>query len=194
MKRRAFLKWASRGLTATCAAIVALPGVSFILDVLRRGSSNGELTQRIARLKDLPLNKPVRVPVIGTRRDAWTEYPSEVLGQVWLVRRKADSPEASEADQVSAFTATCPHLGCLIQHEPKLNSFLCPYHRAQFGHDGQRLSSSATGRQNHAPRGMDALNCRLVKDDATQDVWVEVTFQKFEQGLTKQVARTKCEI
>ncbi len=190
MQRRAFLTWASRGLATLCAAIVGFPGVSFILDALRRGQSNGDLTQRIARLKDLPLNKPVRVPIIGARRDAWTEYPSEVLGQVWLVRRKAGSTEqSSEADQVAAFTATCPHLGCLIQHDPKLNCFLCPCHRAQFGHAGQRLSSAATGRQNHAPRGMDALECRLVQDDSTQDVWVEVTFQKFEQGLTKQVVR-----
>ncbi len=190
MRRRAFLKWVSRGLAAFCAAIIALPGVSFILDALRRGQSSDDLTQRIARLKDLPLNKPVRVPVIGTRRDAWTEYPSEVLGQVWLMRRKGNSTEpASESDQVAAFTATCPHLGCLIQHEPKMNGFLCPCHRAQFGHDGQRIFSAASGRQSPAPRGMDPLVCRLVQDDSTQDVWVEVTFQKFEQGLTKQVLK-----
>ncbi len=190
MQRRAFLKWASRGLATLCAAIVALPGVSFVLETLRRGAANGELTQRIARMKDLPLNKPVRVPIIGTRRDAWTEHAGEVLGQVWLVRRKADSAEhPSDADQVAAFTATCPHLGCQIQHEPKMNCFLCPCHRAQFGHDGKRLSSTATGRQNHAPRGMDALDCRLVQDDSTQEIWVEVTFQKFEHGLTKQVVR-----
>ena len=185
MQRRALLKGISRGLAALCAAVIGLPGVGFILSALRREPANGDRTQRLARLKDLPLNKPVRVPVIGARRDAWTEYPNEVLGQVWLVRQ-----QSGVTDRVSAFTATCPHLGCLVQHEPKLDCFLCPCHRAQFGHDGQRLTSTATGAQSHAPRGMDALPCQLVQDDSTQDVWVEVTFQKFEQGLTKQVVKT----
>jgi len=33
------------------------------------------------------------------------------------------------------------------------------------------------------------LECQLVKDDDTQEVWVEVTYQKFEQGLTKKVCK-----
>ena len=36
---------------------------------------------------------------------------------------------------------------------------------------------------------MDLLSSRLVTDEATQEVWVEVTYQKFEQGLTKKVLK-----
>jgi Rieske Fe-S protein len=185
MRRRTLLKWISGGLGAICAAVVGVPGVSFVLEALRRNGSSGELTRRVARLKDLPIGKPVALPIIGARQDAWTVHSDEVLGRVWLVRRNADAAEQS----VAAFTATCPHLGCMIQHDAKDNRFVCPCHRAVFGLDGEKLSGGKHGKQNHAPRAMDSLECQLVTDEDTQEVWVEVTYQKFEQGLTKKVCK-----
>jgi Rieske Fe-S protein len=157
--------------------------MGFVLEALRRKGSHGQLTRRVARLKDLPVGKPVAVPIIGARQDAWTVHPDEVLGRVWLVRNPA------EDKPVVAFTATCPHLGCMIQHDAKENRFVCPCHRATFGLDGEKISTGKSGPQNHAPRAMDTLECQLVTDDETQDVWVEVTYQKFEQGLTKKVCK-----
>lgn len=186
MRRRTVLKWGSRCLAGVCAALVAVPGMSFVFDALRRNHSNSKLVRRVTRLKDLPLGRPVSVPIVGARHDAWTVYPDEVLGRVWLVRQKGlDGGD----DQVAAFTATCPHLGCIIQHDAKENRFVCPCHRAVFALNGQKVSGSQRGQQNHAPRGMDSLDCRLVTDDDTQEVWVEVTYQKFEQGLTRKVSK-----
>lgn len=197
MRRRTLLKYVSAGLGVICAAVVGLPGVSFIFEALRRRGSSGEVVRRVARLKDVPLGKPVPVPIVGARQDAWTMHDQEVLGRVWLVRQKGDSkeqPAASQdgdapSDRVMAFTAICPHLGCLIQHDAKENRFLCPCHRAVFGLNGERLTGKERGRENHAPRAMDSLECQLVQDDETAEWWVEVKFQKFEQGLTKKVVK-----
>lgn len=187
MRRRTLLKLASGWLGAVCAAVVGIPGVSFVLDALRRSGSNDELTRRVARLKDLPVGKPIAVPIMGSRQDAWTVHPDEVLGRVWLVRQKAESSEGDTP--VVALTATCPHLGCMIQHDSKENRFVCPCHRAVFGLNGEKISGRSGVQQNHAPRAMDALECQLVTDEETQEVWVEVTYQKFEQGLTKKVCK-----
>ncbi len=190
MNRRTLLKCLSGWLGAVCASVVGVPGVSFILDAMRRGRSPDEIIRRVARLKDLPIGKPVPVPISGSRLDAWTVHPNEVLGRVWVVRRKAEAVgDTPASDNVIALTATCPHLGCLIQHDPKEKCFVCPCHRAAFGLNGERLKKSNLRRENHAPRGMDALECRLVQDEATQEWWVEVDFQKFEQGLTQRVVK-----
>ena len=189
MRRRTLLKLVSGFLGGICAAVVGVPGISFVLGALRKSGSDGERVRRVARLKDLPVGRPVAVPIIGAREDAWTVHPDEVLGRVWLVRRKSDGTDgANLTAEVAAFSATCPHLGCAVQHDAKTNRFVCPCHRALFGLDGERVTASK-GQQNPSPRAMDRLECRLVTEESTQEVWVEVTFQKFEQGLTKKLLK-----
>lgn len=185
MRRRTLLKMVTGWLGGVCAAVVGVPGIGFLLDALRRNESNGEIVRRVARIKDLPVGKPVAIPIVGSRQDAWTVHPDEVLGRVWLVRQS----EKQDSDQsVVALTATCPHLGCMIQHDSKENRFQCPCHRAIFGITGEKITDGRS-KQNHAPRAMDSLPCRLVTDEESHDVWVEVTYQKFEQGLTKKVCK-----
>ncbi len=190
MRRRTLLKWVSGCLGALCASVVGIPGVSFVLQALRKSGSDVDRVRRVARLKDLPIGKPVAVPIVGAREDAWTVHPDEVLGRVWLVKRPSDAKDGAEPTaQVAAFSATCPHLGCAVQHDAKENRFLCPCHRAIFGLDGERVVAKKGSQKNPSPRAMDLLDCRLVTDKTTQEVWVEVTFQKFEQGLTKKVLK-----
>lgn len=190
MRRRNLLKLISGCLGTLCASVVGIPGVSFMLQALRKSGSDGDRVRRVARLRDLPVGKPIAVPIVGAREDAWTVHPDEVLGRVWLVRRNPEVKEGEEtAAQVAAFTATCPHLGCAVQHDAKENRFLCPCHRAIFGLNGERIVAKKEGQKNPSPRAMDLLESRLVTDETTQEVWVEVTFQKFEQGLTKKVLK-----
>lgn len=191
MRRRTLLKWISGCLGTLCASVVGIPGVSFVLQALRKNGSGGDLVRRVARLKDLPIGKPIAVPIVGAREDAWTIHPDEVLGRAWLVRQKPEIKDGTQAAaEVMAFSATCPHLGCAVQHDAKENRFLCPCHRAIFGLNGERVAASKGVQKNPSPRAMDLLECRLVTDETTQDVWVEVTYQKFEQGLTKKVLKT----
>lgn len=190
MRRRTLLKLVSGCLGTLCASVVGIPGVSFVLQALRKSRSDGDRVRRVARLKDLPVGKPVAVPILGAREDAWTVHSDEVLGRVWLVRKKSDAKDGAEAAaEVMAFSATCPHLGCAVQHDAKESRFVCPCHRAIFGLDGERVIAAKGVQKNPSPRAMDLLESRLVTDESTQEVWVEVTYQKFEQGLTKKVLK-----
>jgi Rieske Fe-S protein len=132
--------------------------------------------------------KPVQVSVLGSRHDAWTLHPEEVIGRVWLVRG-VDRLGAEQQSKVTALTAICPHLGCTIQLDARGQHFVCPCHRAAFGLDGQKIAEQQLGQTNHAPRGMDSLDCRLVRDDGDDDLWVEIKYEQFEQGLTKKVCK-----
>jgi Rieske Fe-S protein len=134
-------------------------------------------------LKDLRVGQPLQVAIAGRKQDGWFLGESQVIGRVWLVRREGEDA------QVQAFTSLCPHMGCQIQVHPKETSFVCPCHRAAFGITGERLPESHTGERNHAPRGLDTLDCRIVQDDASGESWIEVQYQKFEPGLTQKVAR-----
>ncbi len=184
--RRTLLKWISGMLGSVSAATVALPGGRFLADALRPGRKDKAIVQRVARLKDLAPGRPKQVAVTGSRRDAWTLYPDEIIGRVWLVLNA--EPAQGKSPQVSAFTAVCPHLGCTVHVDSGGGHFLCPCHRAAFAFDGNRIEEQP-GQRNHAPRGMDSLECRLVQTPGDDDWWVEVRYEKFEQGLTRKVQK-----
>jgi menaquinol-cytochrome c reductase iron-sulfur subunit len=184
MNRRTVLEWISRALGAAVASVIAVPGVRTAWESLQGDSGNKPLRQRVARWKDLRPGHPIQVSLVGQKRDAWSVSAREVIGRVWLVRRDTDDQHA--ASSISAFTSVCPHMGCQIQLHSGGDKFLCPCHRAAFKLNG-RPDQHGTER-NHAPRGMDELQCQVVTD-ADGEKWVEVTYQKFEAGLTTKVAR-----
>jgi Rieske Fe-S protein len=116
-------------------------------------------------------------------------HDREVLGRVWVIRHRNENDSSPETTEVTAFSTLCPHLGCAIQLDAKGNRFVCPCHKAAFKLDGNRDAEADPARKNHAPRGMDSLDCHLVQDATSNEWWVEVTFEKFEQGLTQKVRK-----
>jgi len=189
MKRRDALAWLSRGLAAAAASVVAVPGVQYIAGTMQRAPSVATRFRRVARLADVPADRPQLVPILGQRQDAWIHHGEQVVGRVWLVRNAPRDGDASaEANgEVHAFTSLCPHMGCQIQLRAGGESFVCPCHKAAFGRDGSRLPASETGERNHAPRGMDRLETRVAQDETSGEWWVEVKYEKFQLGLTRQV-------
>lgn len=172
-----------------CAAIVAVPGAGYVLEIIRRRPTSKGVAQRVIRLHDLPPRIPKALPIVGSRQDAWTLYPAETVGRVYLVRETDESVVGSDA-KVLAFTSICPHLGCQIKLDATGDKFICPCHQAAFNPDGSPVSEELLGHPNQAPRGMDKLECRVVQDSGSNEWWIEVKYQKFEQGLTTQVAKT----
>lgn len=185
LHRRNALKWLSGALATASSAMIALPGGRFVAAALRRSRRDAAVLKRVARVSDLAPGRPVQVAVVGNRRDAWTLYPDEVIGRVWLVRDGASNGD-DQPPRVAAFTAVCPHLGCTIQLAAGGEQFVCPCHRAAFALDGAPADDAEQGRKSHAPRGMDALQCQVARD-AGGEWWVDVAYEKFEPGLTKQV-------
>jgi Rieske Fe-S protein len=187
MNRRTILKSLSGLLAAGCGAVVGIPGVRYLIGTVRRHGGGGEIVQRVIRLNELKVGQPFRVVVTGQRRDAWTVYARETIGRVWLVRRAPDKNSPDEG-RVEAFTAVCPHLGCLVKLDDG-NRFMCPCHKAAWTFDGKMVSDEALTYKNVSPRDLDSLDCRIVKDAQSGEAWVEVKYRKFELGVSQKVPR-----
>jgi menaquinol-cytochrome c reductase iron-sulfur subunit len=183
MDRRSILKYLSGTLATACAAVIGLPGISYIRDTLRHRGESPTLARRVARYNDLPAGTPVQVPLYGSQSDAWTVSPNEIIGRVWLVR-KTSAPADDKAAAIAAFTAVCPHLGCNVQLDPSRANFVCPCHQAKFKFSGDRF-----GKNNPSRRSLDALESRLERDPATGEWWVVVNYEKFEFGSSKKILK-----
>ena len=186
VERRSLLKWICGVIAAMCSVVVAVPVVRFLLGPLQRRDSLGTLVQRIALLEQVPVNQPKQFAIQGNRRDGWTLHPKVAVGRVWLVRRTDVSVEPEKA-QVDAFSAECPHLGCIIGFTESKAQFLCPCHQATFDLTGEIVGKDQTGFENPSPRNMDTIPCRVVHDEKGDRWWVEVEFQKYEKGLAAKV-------
>jgi menaquinol-cytochrome c reductase iron-sulfur subunit len=168
--------------------VVAVPGVRLLIHPLRGRSAGSAIVRRIVKLSDLPVDTPRQFAITGSRLDAWTLYPQETLGRVWLLRR-GSADAAPETVRVDAYSNVCPHLGCAIHLEPGGGQFICPCHHAAFHLSGEALSDEELGETNPTPRGMDSLVCRVVQDKPDDPWWVEVEYQRFTYGLTDKVPR-----
>jgi menaquinol-cytochrome c reductase iron-sulfur subunit len=188
MNRRSLLKVVSGAMAAMSACIVGIPGVGYVVATVRGGTSNGKTVQRVIRLKDLPVGRPIEMPITGRRHDAWTAYEKETIGRVWLLRTAAQPDQPAANEKVEALSTLCPHLGCAVKLSASKKSFVCPCHQAGFDLAGRKLNQRDLGHKNPSPRDLDALECRIVQDDAGES-WVEVTYERFQRGLTAKVSQ-----
>ena len=187
IERRSILKWATNGLGGLFAALLGIPGVSYLFDPRHRPVPAGDF-KPVARLSELEVDKPVKLLVRNIRRDAWTLHPNDVIGRVWVVRRDGTNDDGSP--KVEAYTAVCPHLGGSINFEEKSQCFVCPLHGATFDANCRRVSNEVLGRSNPAPRDMDSLEIELEADPTTEgDFIVKVKYENFIQGREEQVKK-----
>ena len=174
-----------RGFIAEIAAVVIggivtvfpfLTGVVAISDPLRHGKRESRLI-RVATLDSVPDDGiPRSFPVISDRQDAWTHYPPEPIGSVYLSREPGQTT-------VRAFNALCPHAGCFVAYLACKKYFQCPCHTSAFGVDGQIRSDVS----NVPPRGMDALECEVRNEGGASEIWVD--FQNFQTGIKEKIAK-----
>jgi quinol---cytochrome c reductase iron-sulfur subunit, bacillus type len=175
--RRSFLEWTVKGLGALFGAVLGLPVIAYLIDPRNRPARAGEF-RSVARFSDLPADgRPVQAVIRDVKRDAWTLYPNEVIGRVWLIRRGEQ--------QVDALTTICPHLGCSVNFDGA--KFVCPCHNGTFALSGELIPAEQLGMQNPAPRGMDALEVR--RDPGDPEI-IQVKYQNFQQGKPTKELKT----
>lgn len=149
--------------------VIGVGGWAF-LSPLRRKSEGGKLL-RVAALDAVPENgTPQRFPVIDERIDAWTHYPPQPIGAVFLSRK---------GDKVTAMQTICPHAGCEITFQADKKEFFCPCHVAHFELDGKRAPGTSP-----SPRDMDSLEVEVRGGD------VLVKFEKFRTGTPQKTAES----
>jgi nitrite reductase/ring-hydroxylating ferredoxin subunit len=129
---------------------------------------------RICPLESLPADGvPHEFVVTADVADAWTRTAGQRIGSLFLTRTDANNTPA-----VSAFTATCPHLGCAVEFDRADGRFECPCHESAFAKNGEKLFGPSL-------RGLDSLEVKLVADDGTQEIWVD--FQRFRTGISERI-------
>jgi len=169
MERRGFFKKAAASIIGGLLGLVPLSaGLAFLLDPLRRNHKNVGFI-RITKLDTLnQFNWPKRFPVIDDRLDAWSHYPREPIGAVYLVR--------TGEHEVKAYQVMCPHATCPVDFETSTRLFLCPCHESSFNLDGSlhKLDSPS-------PRGLDELAVKIEGDD------VLVEYKTFQQSTKQKI-------
>lgn len=149
-----------------------LAGAWAFLNPLRQKASAGKFL-RLTTLEALPADgTPQKFPVIAERTDAWTHYPPEPVGAVFLRR--------TGPKQVEAIQVVCPHAGCFVVYEAQKKIFFCPCHTGSFELGGKRLDERSP-----SPRDLDSL---AVDVRANGEVWVK--FEKFRTGIPQKIAET----
>jgi menaquinol-cytochrome c reductase iron-sulfur subunit len=179
-----------RSFFARVAAIVAggiavifpfAAGFGVVFDPLRRrqeaAGDDDEMAgySRICALDALPADgMPHQFVVTADTTDAWTRTLGQRVGLVFLLRQ-----DAGDKPNVSAFTATCPHLGCAVEFDAAEDHFECPCHVSGFAKDdGRKLFGPSL-------RGLDELKVKLADKNGTQEVWV--AFQHFRAGVAERI-------
>lgn len=177
--RRGFLAQAAvLAMGGVGLSVPVLTAVVAFLNPLGQKSRAGRLI-RITSLGVLPEDgTPRRFPVIAERTDAWSHYPPEPIGAVYLRRTQ------NKKKPVEALQSRCPHAGCPIQFRTTSDGgeFYCPCHsnpRFDLAGMPKKIPSDS-------PRPMDTLEVNLQRLQEGE-VWVK--FQNFEQGTSKKVEK-----
>jgi Rieske Fe-S protein len=154
------------GVTGTAIAATAAPGLGYVLDPILRRTTRAADFIEVGEEAALRADKPVMLPVIGEKRDAWTRARRVELGSVWLHR-----PEGGD---VSCLSAECPHLGCKIAFSEPDHAYTCPCHESLFGLDGAVTAGPS-------PRPMDPIEVKI------EDGKILVQFKRYRTGLEDRV-------
>lgn len=174
--RRGFLS----KLGAAGLGLIALAGpvgaaiASFLSPLRQKGQATKAV--KLAQLDSLDA-APRKFTVIMDRTDAWSRYPKEPVGAVFL--RKLSSQEMQERGTdvpVEAIHVVCPHAGCFIEYNASGNAFYCPCHNGHFDLAGRRTDATSP-----SPRDLDTLPVEIRENE----VWVE--FQNFKTGRADRV-------
>ena len=143
------------------AAMTAALGGFGILPVIKKGeagwSDAGSAT-------DLKTNQPEERRFFETVKSGWQSEKQERA--VWLVKK----PDGS----VTAFSPSCPHLGCGYRWVAADQRFACPCHASVFDVNGKVLSGPA-------PRPLDTIETRV------EGGRLLVKFEVFQLGMSQKV-------
>jgi menaquinol-cytochrome c reductase iron-sulfur subunit len=178
--RRSFIvRLAATVIGGIVALFPFVVGLGVIINPLRRsrntsGDDDADPANfaRICPLDALPADgMPREFAVIADVSDAWTHAAAQRIGAVFLTRSSKDPNE------VTAFTATCPHLGCAVEFDAAKKEYECPCHKSGFAIDGKKLFGPSR-------RGLDPLPVKVDGKAGSKEILVK--FERFKGGVAER--------
>ena len=121
--RRRFLSTITNGILSVIGGILGVIGGGAVLSSIARKQDDWLAA---SALHDLPDNEPTAVTLSVMRVDGYREA---------LERRTIFLVKTGESE-VTAFDATCTHLGCLVGWDPQAQVFRCPCHGGVYDRTG----------------------------------------------------------
>ena len=122
-------------------AVLALLGLGFLVPGIRI------LTPANDRAKELtwfPLAPEEDVPRQGVRK-------SELVYSVGGKERKVRVFIVSSPGGLKVLSATCSHLGCLVNYHREKGEFVCPCHGGRYNQDGKNIAGPPPAPLNALP-------------------------------------------
>jgi len=178
--RRSFVVRLSAIVTGAVATLFPFAvGWGVITDPLNRARRSGNTDESassnfrpVCPLDALPADGiPRPFTVTAEVTDAWTHAAAQRVGGIFLSRSSKDP------NSVTAFSATCPHLGCAVEYDPANSQFECPCHKSGFAKDGQRLFGPSR-------RGLDPLPVQIGDKAGTKEILV--AYERFQAGIAER--------
>jgi menaquinol-cytochrome c reductase iron-sulfur subunit len=168
--RRGFLwKLAAVLLGIAASAVPAAAGLIVFLNPWRLKSHAGQFI-RLTSLAALPEDgTPRKFPMIADRCDAWSRFPAEPIGAVYVGYKRATK-------EIVALQVVCPHAGCFITYDQAAKEFYCPCHSARFNMAGERTDANSP-----SPRDLDRLNAQEEGNE------IHVAFERFRTGTSEKI-------
>ena len=159
MERRSLLGCLIGAIAASIASVLGITVGRFTIApaILRSGTTEWA---NAGLLDEIPENKPVKRSLVVSQEAGWGRVNSQKL--VWIIRN---------GNNLTVFSAVCPHLGCTINEA--VEGFICPCHGSAWNAQGKKIGGPA-------PRNLDVLEHR------TNGAILEVRYQVFRQGAASK--------
>lgn len=146
------------------AGISAVMGVTIgrfaVAPAFSSGAADAKNWMDLGPLSAIEEGKLVKKNIIVSQEAGWGQFNSQKA--VWIVRK---------GDQVTIFSAVCPHLGCTVN--AKNEAFVCACHDSKWD-----VAGNAQG--GPTPRGLDSLEHKIEGDV------LKVRYQEFKQGISQK--------
>src|SRR6478609_1951046 len=150
--RRSFIVRLTAVVTGTIVALFPfVAGWGVITNPLRRPSGSSDNDDDLSKFSRIcPLDA---LPADGIPREF-------AIVAVFLAR------SSKNPNEVTAFTATCPHLGCAVEFDGAKKEYECPCHKSGFAIDGKKLFGPSR-------RGLDPLPVKLADNAGGKEILVK---------------------
>jgi menaquinol-cytochrome c reductase iron-sulfur subunit len=112
------------GVAAVATAVIGLPAVGFIVRGMFRRTP--QQWRDLGPLDQFSVGNTIEVTFETVHGDRWSRESAKA--GAWLRR--------DDADQFTAFSMHCTHMGCPVRWRPDATLFLCPCHGGVYNADG----------------------------------------------------------
>ena len=134
--RRTFLKVLTTLLGVAAAALVAIPGVGYLVAAVGRRKEPDWIG--LGPVSSFPI-KETRLTIIPLDENPLAEKWDGVSGKSAVYVRYLGRDDKAK-DQFHVFAINCTHLGCPVEWFPQSGLFMCPCHGGVYYEDGERAS------------------------------------------------------